>query len=73
MLLKLLYPVRIYEEICENGTYCRFGLLLDNPVTESIISLIVFFEHTSVPVHNFGFFTKKFERYVVNTSFNRKC
>jgi hypothetical protein len=45
----------IYEEISENGTYCRLGLLLDNPVTESIISLFVFFENTLVPVYNFMF------------------
>jgi hypothetical protein len=56
-LLQLLYHTKIYKEITENGTYCRFGLLLDNPVTESIISLLVFFENTSVALYNFCFFT----------------
>jgi hypothetical protein len=71
-LLQLLYRAKIYKAISESGTYCRLGLLLDNPVTESIISLIVFFENTSVPVNNFCFITSKFERYGVNPSFNKK-
>jgi hypothetical protein len=48
MLLKLSHSVKIYEEIGENGTYYRLGRLLDNPVTENIVSLFVFFEHISV-------------------------